>query len=50
MNAGPSTVRSDTAAATVATRLAKRALHFAIVTDPEGRLVGVARREDLEQA
>ena len=50
MEAGPSTVRPDTAAATLATRLTERELHFAIVTDPEGRLIGVARREDLEQA
>jgi CBS domain-containing protein len=50
MEAGPSTVRPDTTAAALAKRLAERELHFAIVSDPEGRLVGVARREELERA
>jgi hypothetical protein len=30
-------------------RLAARELNFAIVTDPDGRLLGVVRRNDLEQ-
>ena len=30
--------------------LAERDLRWAIVTDPEGRLIGVARREELERA
>jgi CBS domain-containing protein len=50
MEPGPSTVRPDTAAAKLAKRLAERNLRWAIVTDPEGRLVGIARREDLEGA
>jgi CBS domain-containing protein len=50
MEAGPSTVRPDTAAAALAKRLGKRDLRWAIVTDPEGRLIGVVRQQDLERA
>jgi CBS domain-containing protein len=50
MEPGPKTFRPDTHAVTVAGRLAKRELRWAIVTDPEGRLIGVASREDLERA
>lgn len=50
MEPGPSTVRPDIAAAALAKRLADRSLHWAIVTDPEGRLIGVTSRQDLEQA
>lgn len=50
MEAGPSTVRPHTAAGVLAKRLAARELHWAIVSDPEGRLIGVASREDLERA
>jgi CBS-domain-containing membrane protein len=48
MEPGPSTVRPDTAAGDLVKRLAERALHFAMVTDPEGHLLGVVRRDDLE--
>jgi CBS-domain-containing membrane protein len=47
MEPGPSTVRPDVPAATLAKRLAERDLKTTIVTDPEGRLIGIARREDL---
>ena len=50
MEAGPSTVRPHTAASDLAKRLADRNLRWALVTDPEGRLLGVASREDLERA
>jgi CBS domain-containing protein len=50
MEPGPSTVRPHKAAGELADRLAERGLNWAIVTDPEGRLLGVARREDLKQA
>jgi CBS domain-containing protein len=50
MEPGPSTVRPHRAAGRLADQLAERDLRWAIVTDPEGRLIGVARREDLEQA
>jgi CBS domain-containing protein len=50
MEPGPSTVRPDTEAAALAKRLAERDLRWAIVTNPEGELIGVASREDLERA
>ncbi len=50
MEAGPSTVRPHTSAADLAKRLAERNLRWAIVTDPEGRLIGIAGRADLERA
>jgi CBS domain-containing protein len=49
MEPGPSTVRPDLPAATLARRLAERNLRAAIVTTPEGQLIGIARREDLER-
>jgi CBS domain-containing protein len=48
MEPGPSTVRADVEASELAARLAKRELGSAIVTTPEGRLLGVVRRADLE--
>jgi len=50
MEPGPSTVRPHRAAGKLADQLAERDLRWAIVTDPEGRLIGVARREELERA
>ena len=50
MEPGPSTVRPDTLAGDLAKRLADRELQFAVVTNPEGRLIGVVRRADLERA
>jgi CBS domain-containing protein len=50
MESGPSTVRPDKEAGALAKRLAEQNLRFAIVTNPEGRLVGVASRGDLEHA
>jgi CBS domain-containing protein len=50
MEPGTSTVRPDTYADDLAKRLAERELRFAILTDPEGRLLGVVRRDDLERA
>jgi Mg/Co/Ni transporter MgtE len=50
MELAPSTVRPHRSAAGLAERLAKRDLQWAIVTTPEGRLLGVAWREDLERA
>jgi CBS domain-containing protein len=49
MEAGPSTVRPHKPAGEVAARLADKQLNFAIVTTPEGRLIGVACRPDLER-
>jgi CBS domain-containing protein len=50
MEPGPSTVRADTLASELATRLAERDLRTAIVSTPEGRLIGVVTRTDLEEA
>jgi CBS domain-containing protein len=47
MSPGPSTVRADTDAAELADKLDKKDLKTAIVTDPEGRLIGVVLRRDL---
>jgi CBS domain-containing protein len=48
MESGPSTVRPHRAAGKLADQLAERELRWALVTDPEGRLIGVATREDLK--
>ena len=50
MEAGPSTVRPDKPADKVAARLDEKQLRFAIVTTPEGRLLGVFCRADLDAA
>jgi CBS domain-containing protein len=47
MSPGPSTVRPDTDAAELAEKLDKKDLKTAIVTDPEGRLIGVVLRKEL---
>jgi CBS domain-containing protein len=50
MEAGPSTVRPDKDAASALERLVKRDLRWALVTDPDGRLIGVVSRRELEAA
>jgi CBS domain-containing protein len=50
MEAGPSTVRPHKTAGGVAGDLAERELRWAVVTSPEGRLIGVASRAELEAA
>jgi CBS domain-containing protein len=50
MELGPSTVRPHRAAGELAKNLADRDLHWAIVTTPEGKLLGVVSRRALEQA
>src|ERR1700729_148269 len=47
---GPKTFRPHHSAENVAKQLADKNLRWAIVTTPEGRLLGVASREDLERA
>jgi CBS domain-containing protein len=47
MTPGPSTVRPDTAVDDLRKRLDDRDLKTAIVSDPEGRLIGVVKRRDL---
>jgi CBS-domain-containing membrane protein len=48
MEAGPSTVRADRPLAELAERLRDRGLRTAVVTGPDGKLLGVARRADME--
>jgi Mg/Co/Ni transporter MgtE len=48
MEAGPSTVRADRPLAELAERLRSRDLRTAVVTSPEGRLLGVVQRADME--
>jgi hypothetical protein len=50
MDPGPSTVRPHKTARGTAEDLAKRELRWAIVTSPEGELIGVAGRAELEAA
>ena len=47
MEAGPSTVRADLSPAELRERLDKKDLRFAVVTTPEGRLMGVVSRAEL---
>jgi CBS-domain-containing membrane protein len=48
MEAGPSTIRPDRPLAELAQRLRRRGLHTVIVTAPDGKLLGVVRRADME--
>jgi CBS domain-containing protein len=50
MEPGPSTTRPDTAPEQLLSRLQKADLTTAILTDPEGRLLGIVRRDALEAA
>jgi hypothetical protein len=47
MEPGPSTSRPDTDPATLLAKLQDADLTTAVLTDPEGRLLGVVRRDDL---
>ena len=49
MEAGPGTVRPSTSAEQLLERLVERDLHSAVVTTPEGRLLGVFHREEAER-
>jgi CBS-domain-containing membrane protein len=49
MEAGPSTIRPDTEPAALARRLRDRELTTAVVTDPDGVLLGIVRLVDLDQ-
>jgi CBS domain-containing protein len=50
MEPGPKTVRPHKSAAGVARQLAEKDLRWAVITTPEGVLIGVAARRDLEDA
>jgi Mg/Co/Ni transporter MgtE len=47
MEAGPSTVRPDLGIHELAERLREKGLSTALVTEPNGTLVGVVRAQDL---
>ncbi len=49
MEPGPSNLRPHERAAEVRSRLEVRNVHHAIVTDPDGRLLGLVDRADLER-
>ena len=49
MEAGPSTVRADTRLEKLVERMRRHDLRAMVVTTPEGRLLGVVRRDDAEQ-
>jgi len=49
MEAGPSTVRADTKLEKLAERMRTHNLQAMVVTTPEGRLLGVMRRDDAER-
>ena len=48
MERGPSTTRPDLAPATILDKLRNADLTTAVLTDPEGRLLGIALRKDLD--
>ncbi len=50
MEPGPSTTRPDTPPDELATKLQRAELTTAVLTDPEGRLLGLVRRTDLQPA
>ena len=47
MQPGPSTVRTDLEPAKVAERLRAKSLTTAVITDPDGRLMGIVSQDDL---
>jgi CBS domain-containing protein len=50
MEPGPSTIRPDAALTPLAERMRSSDLTSLPITDPEGRLLGIIRRRDLEAA
>lgn len=47
---GPSTIRPHTPIEDLAARLAGSEVHTLIVTDPDGQLLGVVRRHDVDES
>jgi CBS-domain-containing membrane protein len=47
MHPGPSTVRADTPTAELLLSLRSKELRTAVVTTPEGVLLGIVRRDDM---
>ena len=50
MEPGPSTTRPDLSPAKVLDKLRSAQLTTAVLSDPEGRLIGIVTRQDLETA
>jgi Mg/Co/Ni transporter MgtE len=50
MEPGPSTVRADTPADKLLERLTRQDLTTAVLTDPDGRLLGTVHRSELSSA
>jgi hypothetical protein len=50
MEPGPSTVRTDADPASVADRLRAQHLAYAVITSPDGMLLGIAPCDELERA
>ena len=50
MEAGPSTVRPDASLDTVYERMEQRDLHTAVITTPDGELLGVVLRRDVRES
>ena len=50
MEPGPSTIRPHTTVEDLAARMARSEVRTLIVTDPDGKLLGIVRRSDLESA
>ena len=48
MESGPSSVRPDVPLADITERMQRRKVRSVLVTTPEGRLLGILRREDAE--
>jgi CBS-domain-containing membrane protein len=49
MEAGPSTVRADAAPPALRERVERSGLRTVVITDPDGRLLGVVRRDELPE-
>jgi CBS domain-containing protein len=50
MEAGPSTVRADATLDTVYERMEQRDLNTAVITTPDGELLGVVLRRDVRES
>ena len=49
MEDGPTTIRADASLREIAERMRNRRVGSILVTDPEGRLLGILYREDAER-
>ena len=49
MEDGPTTIRADVPLQEITVRMRKRRVGSIVVTDPEGRLIGILYRDDAEK-